>query len=81
MNHIHQYVHFYDGEEIKYHKTYVGKRITRSLFETKDKRIINADIFGTLNIMTKSKPDRDDVISYLRNRGQTTPIRQKIKLN
>ena len=72
---------FYDGEEIKYHKTYVGKRITRSLFETKEKRIINADINGALNIMAKSKPDRYEVISYLRNRGQTTPIRQKIKLN
>ena len=72
---------FYDSEEIKYHKTYVGKRITRSLFETKEKRIINADINGALNIMAKSKPDRYEVISYLRNRGQTTPIRQKIKLN
>ncbi len=71
---------FYDSEEIKYHKTYMGKRITRSLFETKDKRIINADINGALNIMAKSKTDRYDIISYLRNRGQTVPIRQKIKL-
>ena len=72
---------FYDSEEIKYHKIYMGKRITRSLFETKDKRIINADINGALNIMAKSKTDRYDLISYLRNRGQTVPIRQKIKLN
>ena len=69
---------FYDSEEIKYHKTYKGKRITRSLFETKDKRVINADINGALNIMAKSKTDRYDIISYLRNRGQTVPIRQKI---
>ena len=53
---------------------------TDVLFETKDKRIINADINGALNIMAKSKTDRYDIISYLRNRGQAVPIRQKIKL-
>lgn len=71
---------FYDNEEIKYHDKYVGKRISRSLFETKDKKIINADINGALNIMAKSKTDRCDILSYLRYRGQTVPIRQKIKL-
>lgn len=72
---------FYDNEEIKYHRNYQGKRITRSLFETKDKRIINADINGALNIMAKGKPERNDIISFLRSRGQTVPIRLKIKLN
>ena len=72
---------FYDNEEIKKQDVYKGKRITRSLFETKDKRIINADINGALNIMAKSKTERNDIISFLRNRGQTVPIRQKIKFN
>ena len=72
---------FYDNEEIKKQDVYQGKRITRSLFETKDKRIINADINGALNIMAKSKTERNDIISFLRNRGQTVPIRQKIKFN
>ena len=35
---------FYDNEEIKYHRNYLGKRMTRSLFKTKEGKIINADI-------------------------------------
>ncbi len=72
---------FYDEEEISYHTRYKGKRITRSLFKTSTGKIINADINGALNIMAKSKIDRRDLISFLRNIGQTVPIRQKIKLN
>ena len=50
------------------------------LFKTKEGKIINADINGALNILKKGKPDRTDIISFLRNIGQTVPIRQKIKL-
>ena len=72
---------FYDNEYIGYHNIYKGKRITRSLFKTSNKRIINADVNGALNILAKSKPERKDILSFLRNRGQTLPLRQKIKLN
>ena len=72
---------FYDYEEIKYHKYYQGKRITRSLFKTKTGKIINADINAALNILVKCKTERCDLISILRNIGQTIPLRQKIKLN
>ncbi len=72
---------FYDYEEIRYHTRYKGKRITRSLFQTSTGKIINADINGALNIMAKSKTDRNDLLSFLRNIGQTVPLRQKIKLN
>ena len=72
---------FYDNEEIKYHKNYQGKRITRSLFKTKEGKVINADINAALNILAKCKTERTDIISILRNIGQTVPIRQKIKFN
>ena len=47
---------FIDNEEICKHETYLGKRIKRGLFETKEKRIINADLNGALNILRKEVP-------------------------
>ena len=44
---------FVDDEEIKKHKTYSGKRISRELFKTKNGLIINADINGAYNILKK----------------------------
>ncbi|MBQ8292557.1 MAG: transposase [Bacilli bacterium] len=72
---------FYDNEEIKFHKNYQGIRLNRGLFQTKDKKIVNADVNAALNIMRKCKPERQDIYQALRNRGQVLPIRQKIKLN
>ena len=71
---------FLDNEAIGMHEIYIGKRIGRGLFQASDGTIINADINGALNILKKGKPDRTDIISFLRNIGQTVPIRQKIKL-
>ncbi len=44
---------FMDNEPIKKQKVYIGKRIKRGLFETKEKRLINADVNGSLNILKK----------------------------
>lgn len=44
---------FMDNEPIKKQKVYIGKRIKRGLFETKEKRLINADLNGSLNILRK----------------------------
>jgi len=44
---------FMDNEPIKKHKVYLGKRIERGLFKTKEKRLINADLNGSLNILRK----------------------------
>lgn len=44
---------FVDKEEICKHSEYLGKRIKRGLFQTKENKLINADVNGSLNIMRK----------------------------
>ena len=44
---------FIDGEEIKKHFSYKGKRVKRGLFETSDGKLVNADVNGSLNIGRK----------------------------
>ena len=44
---------FIDGEEIKKHTKYLGKRIKRGLFESESGKLINADLNGSLNILKK----------------------------
>lgn len=44
---------FLDKEDIKRHKEYQGKRIQRGLYETKEGKLINADVNGSYNIMKK----------------------------
>lgn len=44
---------FLDKEEIKKHKEYCGKRIYKGLFKSKDKKLINADVNGSYNILRK----------------------------
>jgi putative transposase len=46
-----------DLEEIKYHETYLGKRIIRGLFKTNSDKIINSDVNASLNIMRKAIPN------------------------
>ena len=71
---------FYDNEEIKFHYKYLGTRISRGLYKTKNGLIINADINAALNILKKSKPEKKELISFLRNSGQVMPCRLKVKL-
>jgi putative transposase len=44
---------FLDSEEPKKQKTYKGKRIKRGLFMSSNGKIINADLNGAMNILTK----------------------------
>ena len=44
---------FKDSEDLKFHKTYLGKRIKRGLFKNSDGSLINADLNGALNILRK----------------------------
>lgn len=47
---------FLDGEEIRRHEHYLGRRVRRGLFRSSDVRLINADVNGSLNILRKCKP-------------------------
>ena len=44
---------FLDNEEVCKHETYKGKRIKRGLFLSSDKKALNADINGSLNILKR----------------------------
>ena len=44
---------FLDNEEICKHETYKGKRVKRGLFLSSDKKALNADINGSLNILKR----------------------------
>lgn len=48
---------FIDNEEMCHHEQYMGKRIKRGLFRTKEGRLINADLNGALNIIRKVVPN------------------------
>ena len=71
---------FYDNDKIEKQETYSGKRIKRGLYLTKNKIEVNADINASLNILRKSKPNDDEVIHYLRDRGLTIPKRLQVIL-
>ncbi|MBU2061153.1 MAG: transposase [Bacteroidetes bacterium] len=44
-----------DNEPVKHHDEYVGKRVKRGLFRSKDGLLINSDVNGAINIARKSK--------------------------
>jgi len=47
---------FLDGEFPEKREQYAGRRITRGLFRSADGTLINADVNGSLNIITKAFP-------------------------
>ena len=48
---------FLDNEPIEKRNVYLGKRISRGLFRSKNGRLINADVNGAYNIMKKAFPN------------------------
>lgn len=44
-----------DNEEVKHHDEYLGKRVKRGLFRSKNGILINSDVNGSANIARKSK--------------------------
>lgn len=73
---------FIDNEEICKHDSYVGRRIKRGLFKSKDGVKYNADINGSLNIlrkyMTNDGTYTDDLHEEL-VRHMTNPRKLKVK--
>jgi len=48
---------FIDGEDMCHHDRYLGRRIKRGLFRSKEGILINADLNGALNIIRKAVPN------------------------
>lgn len=62
-------------EEIRKHKSYLGKRVKRGLFRSSTGRYINADVNGAVNILRKVVGD-SDCISQITGSGRLLrPIR------
>ena len=73
---------FYDNDPVEKDK-YSGERITRSLYQTKDKKLVNADTNAALNIYKKyvvKSNSKDNKIDYLMSRGITNPCRVIVAL-
>ena len=73
---------FYDNDPIEKYR-YSGQRISRGLYQTKDNRIINADINAALNIYKKAVikcNSTNDKINHLMSRGLTIPNRILVTL-
>lgn len=65
-------------EKIEKHKTYLGKRIKRGLFQSSTGKLINADVNGSINIIRKVVND-SEIISKIINSGWLfQPIRVNI---
>jgi len=58
---------FIDKEEVCHHENYVGKRVKRGLFKTKDGILINADINGSLNIGRKYMQSQKNYTNKIHN--------------
>ena len=70
---------FIDSEKICHHDNYVGKRIKRGLFKTKNGILINADVNGSLNIGRKAYPDVFDMKVFV-NQGEEGLVLNPIKM-
>ena len=65
---------FYDGDMPKKGVEFSGTRFTRSLYRTREGRMLNADINAALNIYKKCSPEAE----RLRCMGITCPRRLQV---
>ena len=70
-----------DLEDICKKESYLGKRINRGLFRTKDGIIINADINGSFNILRKASTNCNSNIANVVEGLRFSPVRLNIGRN
>ena len=66
---------FFDNEEMCHHDMYQGKRIKRGLFRTSDRKTINSDVNGALNIIRKVIPTFSCETAKLEVADVANPVR------
>jgi transposase len=70
-----------DFEEISKKDVYVGNRVKRGLFKTKEGLLINADINASINILRKVSTNGDLDVTNVVGDLQVSPVRLNIKDN
>lgn len=68
-----------DLEEIGKKDNYVGKRICRGLFRTKNGIIINADINASINILRKASANCDEYIANAVEDFAVSPVMLNVR--
>jgi putative transposase len=68
-----------DFEEIGKKEKYLGKRIKRGLFKTKDKLLINADINASINILRKVSTNGDLDVTNVVEDLRFSPVRLNVR--
>ena len=56
-------------EKIGKHKSYLGKRVNRGLFQSSVGKLINADVNSCINILRRAKVVCDSTIKWITDRG------------
>ena len=67
-----------DNEEVKHHDVYMGKRIYRGLFRSREGKLVNADVNGAINIARKSKVTAMEVTSEQLKGIVAYPVRIRV---
>jgi transposase len=68
-----------DFEEIGKKDVYVGKRVSRGLFETKNKLLINADINASINILRTVSTNGDLDVTNVVEDLRFSPMRLNVR--
>ena len=65
-------------EEIKKHETYLGKRVKIGLFQSSIRKLINADVNGSLNILRKVVGDSEQLAQIINSGWLFQPLRVNV---